>query len=190
MTCSITHESQEVYNDSVATYLINGDIQEISFAPWTVESPTNVTYIVTVTTELPSDENPSNNQRSLVTVSVHNEAPYSPTIDGPTTGKTDELHTFKIAALDPDENAVYYWVEWGDEESQGFWDGPYSSGVEIIRNHSWEKQGIYPIAVRAKDEFDLESDWTHREITIAKWKVMTPFMEKLTKYYLSLIRDF
>jgi len=189
VTCSIAHESQEVYNDTVAAYVTNGAIQEISFTPWTVELPTNITYVVTVTTELPSDENPSNDQCSLVTMTVHNQAPNSPTIDGPTTGKTGEIYTFKITAIDPDENAVYYWVEWGDKESQGFWDGPYSSGVEITWEHSWEQQGIYPISVKVKDECGMESDWTHQEMTIAKWKVTTPFMVKLMRYYIKIMGD-
>jgi len=70
----------------------------------------------------------------------------------------DESYTFYSEDFEGDD--VYYWIEWGDGDIEE-WIGPYDSGKEIKLKHLWHDYGTYNISVKAKDETDLESDWSY-----------------------------
>ena len=73
--------------------------------------------------------------------------------------RPNQLYEFEVVSNDPDGDDVYYYVEWGDGESDD-WDGPHGSGVPTIISHTWSpgfKTGT--IQVRAKDTENDESGW-------------------------------
>lgn len=97
-----------------------------------------------------------------------NLPPEAPTIDGPTEGKANEAYEYMISSYDPEGDQVSYWIEWSDEDAASSWDGPFESGSIIVRSHSWNEQGSYTISVKAKDEYNAESEWTQLEISMPK----------------------
>jgi len=94
-----------------------------------------------------------------------NNPPAAPTINGPSKGKAGEEYEYTFVTTDPEGHDVYYWIEWGDgivEEDD--WIGPYASGEEVTRVHTWDEDGTYMIRTKAKDIFDAESDWGYLEV--------------------------
>jgi len=91
-------------------------------------------------------------------VIIGNKPPEAPTIDGPTNGKTGEELTYTFVTEDPEENDLYYYINW-DDGTYEEWIGPYNSGEEIQFTHSWSSAGIYDISVKARDIYGAESDW-------------------------------
>jgi hypothetical protein len=88
-----------------------------------------------------------------------NTAPNGPQIPhGPSTAVTDQEQTFSSAATDPDGDQLYYKWDWGDETSD--WMGPYNSGETADADHSWTTAGTYSVAVKVKDQYDVESGWS------------------------------
>ncbi len=86
--------------------------------------------------------------------------PATPTISGPTNGTAGKQYNFTVVTIDPDEDNVYYYIDWGDGTSSG-WIGPYSSGIEIIASHIWDISGTYLIRAKAKDNLsNFESNWS------------------------------
>lgn len=130
---------------------------------------------------------------SKVTVSIiQNEPPNTPDIDGPTSIKPGTEYTYVISTTDPENDSVYYYVDWGDDTNSG-WVGPYTSGEEIELTHTWAKKGTYLVKVKAKDTYDEESDWTVLEITVPKNKfiinsIIVRFLEKFIERF-SLIKQ-
>ena len=101
-------------------------------------------------------------------VKIGNQPPYPPTIDGPTVGDPGEELTYTFVAEDPEGHDVYYYIEWGDGNDTG-WIGPYPSGEEITRSHSWSENGTYVIRAKAKDIYGHESDWSEFFVRIGDY---------------------
>ena len=78
---------------------------------------------------------------------------------GPNSGKIDEEHTYVSSTIDPNNDTLYYFFEWGDGTNSG-WLGPYASGVECSATHSWNKKGNYEVKVRARDSNGCYSEWS------------------------------
>ncbi len=95
---------------------------------------------------------------------IDNEPPNIPTITGQTAGKSNVTYLYTFVTTDPDGDDVYYYVDWGDDTFEE-WLGPYDSGEKASATHSWT-QGTYTIKVKAKDTFDVESDWGILDITM------------------------
>jgi hypothetical protein len=91
--------------------------------------------------------------------------PNTPTIDGPATGKVGISYLYTITTTDPDGDMVYYFIDWGDNTTDG-WIGPYASGATATINHMWSEKGTYTIKVKAKDMLDVESDWGTLVVTM------------------------
>ena len=100
-----------------------------------------------------------------------NNPPEIPEIRGPSNGKTGTSYTYYFSTSDPEENNVYYYIEWGDG-SNSDWYGPYTSGNEKSLSHTWTSDGKYNIRIKAKDTFNEESDWNSSEVTIPKYKFL------------------
>jgi hypothetical protein len=71
-------------------------------------------------------------------------------ITGPTVGRPNKEYTFHVSAVDPQEDDVYLYVNWGDGTNTS-WLGPYESGEEIQVIHSFTEQKNYTIKAKAKD---------------------------------------
>jgi hypothetical protein len=102
--------------------------------------------------------------------SSENDPPNTPDIDGPTSGKTGTEYDFTIETTDPENDDVYYYIEWGDGTVEE-WIGSYNSGEQIIRSHTWNDKDTFTIRVKAKDTEGAESNWATLEISIPKNKL-------------------
>ncbi|HWR26851.1 MAG TPA: C25 family cysteine peptidase [Candidatus Thermoplasmatota archaeon] len=96
---------------------------------------------------------------------VLNDAPDTPTINGPATGVPGKAYLFRMQTTDANGDNVYYYVDWGDNTTTE-WIGPFNSGVEATTTHTWSEQGTYTVKVKAKDVVGDESDWGTLEIPI------------------------
>ncbi|RLF55919.1 MAG: hypothetical protein DRN27_10115 [Thermoplasmata archaeon] len=66
---------------------------------------------------------------------------------------------YSSSTIDPDGDIIYYLFDWGDGTDSG-WQGPFNSGDDCNISHIWNEKGSYQIKVKAKDMYDLESDWS------------------------------
>jgi len=101
----------------------------------------------------------------VFTSETENQPPTPPTIDGPASGKAKQSYNYTFNTTDPNNDDVYYYIEWGDNTTSG-WLGPYASGAAIIQAHTWAKKGTYIIKAKAKDIFGNESGWGTLSITM------------------------
>jgi hypothetical protein len=130
------------------------------------------------------DENGEEAGAAYVYMYTENNRPEkSSTPDGPTSGKSSETYEYSSYSTDIDNDDLYYLFDWGDETNSG-WIGPYESGETAIASKSWNKSGEYQIRVKAKDEHNLESEWSDPlEVTMPKTKsVNTPFLQFLENH--------
>jgi hypothetical protein len=93
----------------------------------------------------------------MVTI-TDNQPPDVPVVTGPSEGKPGNPYLFNMVTSDPQDQNIYYFVDWGDNTTAG-WLGPYLSGTEIHVTHTWATEGTYTVKVKAKDIMDSESDW-------------------------------
>jgi outer membrane protein assembly factor BamB len=133
-------------------------------------NPGNYTASLTVT----DNEHDISSDIAWIWIQVSNNPPDKPTVDGTTGGKASEYYEYTFTAIDPEENNVYYYVEWGDDTNSG-WIGSYNSGEQKTLNHCWDERGTYIIRVKAKDVFDAESNWATLEVSMPKNKIINPF---------------
>jgi hypothetical protein len=84
-----------------------------------------------------------------------NNAPETPSVNGPTKPAIGKYYNYTLSAIDPDNGDIKYYIDWGDGTNNE--TGPCESGEEIITAHKYEKRGKYTIKVTAIDAFDEES---------------------------------
>lgn len=87
-----------------------------------------------------------------------NTPPETPVITGPGEGSPGKPYLFNIVTTDPQDQNLWYFIDWGDNTTSG-WLGPYISGAQIHVTHTWSTEGNYTVKAKAKDTFDAESDW-------------------------------
>jgi hypothetical protein len=107
---------------------------------------------------------------SLVTLSnsyALNSPPINPEISGQISGRINEENNFTIITTDPENNYVSYYIDWGDGSTND-WTEFYQSGEEYIVSHIWDEQGTYTMKVKAKDSYDMESNWSLFEVSMPK----------------------
>ena len=119
-----------------------------------------------------------------------NEAPNIPTINGPSEGKLGEILEYDIQTTDPDDDPVYYMIDWGDGTVTD-WLGPFDSGEIVKESHSWKKEGVFIVKVKAKDLDGLETAWEWLKVTMPKNKIFNhPLLEWLLSNFPMLERYF
>jgi len=100
-------------------------------------------------------------------VRIGDQAPDAPAITGEINGEVGVEYEYTFNATDPEGDAVYYEIEWGD--GTNITDlGPYESGEGVILNHTWYNKGTYTIEARAKDIFGALGDWGTLDVTMPK----------------------
>jgi len=110
-----------------------------------------------------------------------NEAPDTPTIDGPTEGKVGIEYTYNLTTTDMEGYNVWYYINWGGG-SIDEWIGPYASGENVTVSHTWKIKNTYEIRVKAKDIHGFESDWATLEISIPKNQINNLWMRWLERF--------
>lgn len=98
---------------------------------------------------------------------AQNSPPNKPDISGPISGRISEEHNYSIIAIDPENYDVSYYIDWGDGSTVD-WTGFYQSGEMYNVSHVWDEQGTYTIKVKAKDIYEIESDWSIFEVSMPK----------------------
>lgn len=88
-----------------------------------------------------------------------NNQPDDPLLTGPSSGNVGISYEFNFTASDPDDDNVFYTLDWGDGTTSS-WIGPYPSGVQVSLSHSWNNSGKYLVRVKAKDIHDTQSNWS------------------------------
>jgi len=99
--------------------------------------------------------------RTLTT--LENTPPAAPTITGDSQGKPGVQYTYGLCSIDPENDTVWYFVDWGDNSSSD-WVGPSASGVNVTLTHTFAKKGTYSIRAKAKDDSGAESNWSTFEV--------------------------
>jgi len=99
----------------------------------------------------------------------NNNPPETPTITGPTNGKVDTSLTFTFNSVDPDGDDVEYYIKWGDGHVE-IWDGPHTSGIDVILSHTYTREKTFIIEAKARDTFGDESGWATFSVTIPRSK--------------------
>ncbi len=106
---------------------------------------------------------------------IFTEAPDAPSIEGETNGKAGVSYPYTLCSSDPDNDNVYYYIDWGDSTTSG-WIGPFSSGEEQAISHRWTKKNTYLVQVKARDIWGVESDWATLSVTMP-YSYNLPFMQ-------------
>lgn len=126
-----------------------------------------------------------------IIISAHNYLTYNDTIfldqppqtpnrpEGSTTGKSGSYIPFTTTTIDPEQDQIYYLWDWGDG-NQTDWLGPYESSEIMKTGWIWTGKGTYEIKVKAKDEFNIESDWSEPlQMDISNSKSNSIFLTKI-----------
>jgi hypothetical protein len=127
---------------------------------------------------------PGNNLKGAVYAFERANLP-PPTITGPSSGKAGVATNYNFITTDHDEDNVYYFIDWGDGTNSS-WIGPYSSGEQITKSHTWSTKGKYTVKAKAKDTNGYESDWATLTVTMPKIKPMihqNVLLKKLTIFF-------
>ncbi len=113
-------------------------------------------------------------------VAMGNVAPDAPIITGPTIGKKGEQTEFTFVTTDLNGHDVSYYVEWGDDSNTG-WTENFPSGEEITLSHDWSVPGTYMFRAKAKDIYDVESNWSEPfTVTITEKTLLLGFITNLS----------
>ncbi len=99
--------------------------------------------------------------------------PMPPTITGPTNGNIKTTHEYTFSTTDPQEDLVFYYIDWGDGQTEN-WVGPYESDEPVVIGHSWTKKGTYTIKAKAKDVSNFESGWGELSVTMPTSTFLQP----------------
>ena len=120
-------------------------------------------------------------------VLTSNHPPNKPEITGPVLIHSPGPHEYTFKAIDPDGDDLFYEINW-DDGTYEEWFGPYPSGKEITRNHTFILLLHKQVGIRAKDIHGAIGEWTNLTIVISRTQQMTnplilrfferlPFME-------------
>jgi hypothetical protein len=122
-------------------------------------------YTITLTV---TDSKGSNaTQTTNLWVQETNSKPVKPTIKGPSSGKVWQYYEYSFSSIDPDDNDLLYFIDWGDGNCEE-WIEPYASGEEIFLTHMWTEITKSVIKVKVKDPYNEESEWETLTINMPK----------------------
>jgi outer membrane protein assembly factor BamB len=85
--------------------------------------------------------------------------PGKPTITGPNSGTIGIEYTYMVSAVDPDDDDISYYIDWGDDSFTG-WTRTLPSGELLNVSHTWNEKDTYIIKAKAKDTEGHESEWS------------------------------
>jgi agmatine/peptidylarginine deiminase len=113
------------------------------------------------------------------------EKPNKP--EGPTSGQPGSTYLYKTHTIDLNGDVIFYMWDWGDG-TYSQWLGPYNSGEICMTYNSWDVKGTYSIQVKAKDNFDAESEWSDPlEISMPRVKLSSSYTLNLLDFFYPMI---
>lgn len=102
-----------------------------------------------------------------VTVNVVNQTPNAPTVAYVTgTRETGETLTFNIRGTDPDNDNIFYEIDWDNNGTVDATTMTVPSGNTQNANHSWSAAGTVTFRARTVDTAGAVSGWTTHSETI------------------------
>jgi hypothetical protein len=147
-----TEELSMKYKGDSGNYAYASSIQEISFGK----------YIVTGQFQF------YNGDFDIFLIEIiEDHKPNSPSIEGPNSGLSGVQYKFNFSSIDPDNDNVGFYVDWGDNTNTG-WTENVSSGTKLELSHTWTEGGSYNITAKARDIYGAESDWSVHHMTIVE----------------------
>lgn len=88
-------------------------------------------------------------------------APYKPiTPQGPSKVNKNVEYDFTATASDPDNDRIQYGWDWNGDKQVDEWTDFVKSSESVITKHIWNADGSYNVHLKAKDEYDFESEWS------------------------------
>ncbi|HWR27436.1 MAG TPA: carboxypeptidase-like regulatory domain-containing protein [Candidatus Thermoplasmatota archaeon] len=96
---------------------------------------------------------------------VQDNPPMVPSIHGQSEGKPRVSYSYTVVAVDPENDEVFYYVDWGDGTNSS-WVGPYLSNENLTLNHMFAKKGTYIIKAQARDIYYATSGWGTLQVTM------------------------
>lgn len=127
-------------------------------------------------------------QPTLIRI-IDNLPPDTPTISGPYWLLPNIQYNFKISTTEPDDEDVFFLIEWGDGEVWE-WIGPYDGGDVVTLSYKYTTKGTYRINVTARDIYGFESETQVKQVKVSfpRYRVMNnPFIftifEKLVERF-------
>jgi parallel beta-helix repeat protein len=120
----------------------------------------------------------------------YNNPPNPPIIQGPKNGKINIDYEFRFSTNDPDQDQVFFYINWGDDNIVE-WAGPYNSSEIVKINHKWIDTGTYIIKTKARDINNAESQESSLEISIPRNRAAGSLFFKLLNnhpYLLKLLK--
>lgn len=107
-----------------------------------------------------------------------NSPPGTPTINGEVNGEAREFYVYHIKSVDPDNNPVSFYIDWGDGNEE--WSSERASNEDASFGYSWLFIGEYTIRAKAFDVFGEESDWGTLEVSMPVNQQYTfPLLQRL-----------
>jgi len=97
-----------------------------------------------------------------VIISVANNPPTKPAVNGPSTGNKNTAYDYTAVSTDADNDTIRYTFDWDDGSANTVTDF-LSSGTATTQTHNWAAPGIYEISVKA---YDNETDSAATKLTV------------------------
>ena len=82
-------------------------------------------------------------------ITIANNPPSEPIVDGPIYGGKNETYNFTALSYDLDNDTIKYIINWDDGTTAETSYLP--NGTLITRSHSWTKNGVFRISIKATD---------------------------------------
>jgi hypothetical protein len=140
-------------------------------------SDTQIQIFALLKLDLPSGSHLTVGFDNIKIEGIYNQPPAAPDRPiGLKNGKIGVKYTYTTTTTDPNGGEVYYKWDWGDETFSD-WIGPFDSGTLASASHVWG-EGSYDIKVKAKDEYEYESDWSQPlSVTMPRYRSQFRFIE-------------
>jgi hypothetical protein len=78
------------------------------------------------------------------------------------TGEIGKSYNFKIKSVDPDNDLIRYYVEWGDGTYE--YSDFYSSNEIINLSHSWEEEGVFNFYIYSEDIHGSRNIFPYKDV--------------------------
>jgi hypothetical protein len=110
---------------------------------------------------------------------IDNLPPTAPEMDGKKIASTGETYEITMRSSDPENQNVYYYIDWGDGVIE-YWFGPKNSSEFVTFTHKFKQSGLIGITTKAKDSMDEISLESIFNVYVLKSRVRTnPFSLQL-----------